>query len=97
MAARLTRAKKRIALSRIPCRVPEAAELPARTVDVLDVASVLLSRPDDAVHDAAQHLLEVLVELLPGSTEAGTRRPLSRRAPRALPRHTRRASSPRPR
>ena len=69
MAARLTRAKKRIALSRIPCRVPEAAELPARTVDVLDTASVLLSRPDDAVHDAAQHLLEVLAELLPGSTE----------------------------
>ena len=43
MAARLTRAKKRIRLSRIPCRVPPAEELDARLVDVLDVLSVLLA------------------------------------------------------
>ena len=43
MAARLTRAKKRIRLSRIPCRVPGAAELDGRLVDVLDVLSVLLA------------------------------------------------------
>ena len=43
MAARLTRAKKRIRLSRIPCRVPPAEELDSRLVDVLDVLSVLLA------------------------------------------------------
>lgn len=43
MAARLTRAKKRIRLSRIPCRVPPAEEVDARVVDVLDVLSVLLA------------------------------------------------------
>ncbi|MGP5714464.1 RNA polymerase sigma factor [Brachybacterium tyrofermentans] len=48
MAARLTRAKKRIRLSRIPCRVPPAEELEARLVDVLDVLSVLLATGSDS-------------------------------------------------
>ncbi|UEJ81528.1 sigma-70 family RNA polymerase sigma factor [Brachybacterium halotolerans subsp. kimchii] len=46
MAARLTRAKKRIRLSRIPCRVPGADELDGRVGDVLDVLSVLLTTMD---------------------------------------------------
>ncbi|WP_193636366.1 RNA polymerase sigma factor [Brachybacterium subflavum] len=46
MAARLTRAKKRIRLSRIPCRVPGADDLEGRVGDVLDVLSVLLTRSD---------------------------------------------------
>lgn len=50
MAARLTRAKKRIRLSRIPCRVPGAAELEGRVGDVLDVLSVLLTTMDADAH-----------------------------------------------
>ncbi|WP_193103935.1 RNA polymerase sigma factor [Brachybacterium sp. FME24] len=83
MAARLTRAKKRIVLSRIPSRVPDAEEIGQRLVDVLDVLSVLLTtggRPGadsaedarlgrDRVLEAAVHTLEVLVELLPAQTE----------------------------
>ena len=41
MAARITRAKKKIALARIPYRVPDAAELPARVGAVLDVVHLL--------------------------------------------------------
>ena len=79
MGARLTRAKRRIALSRIPCRVPEPAELPERLTAVLDVASVVLaaghtarsgaehSRPD--LGDEAVALLTRLVRLLPGQGE----------------------------
>lgn len=82
MAARLTRAKKRIRLSRIPCRVPAAEELDERLVDVLDVLSVLLatgsgsedpapesSEARAAVLDTVVHTLEVLVDLLPARTE----------------------------
>jgi RNA polymerase sigma-70 factor (ECF subfamily) len=61
MAARLTRAKKRIRLSRIPCRVPGADDLEGRVGDVLDVISVLLTRTDtgsrsgrDARSDSAE-------------------------------------------
>lgn len=43
MAARLPRAKRKIVLSRIPCRVPEAGELPSRVSDVLDTVPVLLA------------------------------------------------------
>lgn len=83
MAARLTRAKKRIALSRVPCRVPAAEELDERLVVVLDVVSVLLAvgqtsadpgrgpgaNSDRPVLEAARRLLEVLVDLLPQHTE----------------------------
>jgi RNA polymerase sigma-70 factor (ECF subfamily) len=41
MAARITRAKKKIALARIPYRVPDARELPARIDAVLDVIHLL--------------------------------------------------------
>ncbi len=43
MAARLTRAKKKIALARIPYRVPPPAELPARVDAVLAVAHLLFT------------------------------------------------------
>lgn len=69
MAARITRAKKRIRLSRIPCRVPGAEELEARLVDVLDVISVLLTAPGGEAAAAAERLLESLAELLPGRSE----------------------------
>ncbi|EWS82359.1 RNA polymerase subunit sigma-24 [Brachybacterium phenoliresistens] len=73
MAARLTRAKKRIVLSRIPCRVPGAGEIDARLVDVLDVVSVLLATGERAggedVLDAAVRILEVLAALRPRHPE----------------------------
>ena len=43
MAARLTRAKKKIQAARIPYRVPPAAELPARVDAVLDVVHLLFT------------------------------------------------------
>jgi RNA polymerase sigma-70 factor (ECF subfamily) len=43
MAARLTRAKKKIAIARIPYRVPAAADLPARTHAVLMVLHLLFT------------------------------------------------------
>ncbi|WP_165831678.1 RNA polymerase sigma factor [Brachybacterium endophyticum] len=78
MAARLTRAKKRIRVSRIPCRVPGPGEIDARVVDVLDVLSVLLATGGDPngepgegapASDAAVRILETLHRLLPGHTE----------------------------
>ncbi|WP_018155937.1 RNA polymerase sigma factor [Demetria terragena] len=83
MAARLTRAKKRIAISRMPCRVPGDADLGDRLDVVLDVISVLLAAgqkgPDPRsspeakagpeLIDVALRMLEALVDLLPGHTE----------------------------
>src|SRR3954468_6988615 len=43
MAARITRAKKKIAVARIPYRVPSAAELPARVDAVLAVLHLLFT------------------------------------------------------
>jgi RNA polymerase sigma factor (sigma-70 family) len=43
MAARITRAKKKIALARIPYRVPSAAELPERVDAVLSVVHLLFT------------------------------------------------------
>jgi RNA polymerase sigma-70 factor (ECF subfamily) len=43
MAARITRAKKKIAAARIPYRVPSADELPARIDGVLDVIHLLFT------------------------------------------------------
>src|SRR5947209_6779831 len=43
MAARITRAKKKIAAARIPYRVPGAAELPERVVGVLAVVHLLFT------------------------------------------------------
>jgi RNA polymerase sigma factor (sigma-70 family) len=75
MAARITRAKKKIAGARIPYRVPAAAELPARVDAVLDVVHLLytaghtsaigdrLDRPD--LIERALDLARILRSLLP--------------------------------
>jgi RNA polymerase sigma-70 factor (ECF subfamily) len=79
MAARITRAKKKIAVARIPYRVPRPAELPERLGAVLNVVYLLFtaghtapSGPDliraDQV-DAAMRLTRMLRELMPDETE----------------------------
>ena len=75
MAARITRAKKKIAAARIPYRVPSAAELPERVVAVLDVVHLLFTTghtapPGDGLVRAdlterALHLARTLRALLP--------------------------------
>nr|WP_035859170.1 DUF6596 domain-containing protein [Cryptosporangium arvum] len=80
MAARITRAKKKIAAARIPYRVPEQHELPARLDDVLTAVHLLgttghtapsgdtLVRTD--VAECALDLARMLHALLPGEAEA---------------------------
>jgi RNA polymerase sigma factor (sigma-70 family) len=79
MAARLTRAKKKIAAARIPYRVPEAAELPARLRGVLGVVHLLFTAGHTAAAGAsllrtdlmerALHLARLLRELMPDERE----------------------------
>lgn len=80
MAARVTRAKKKIAAARIAYRVPGPAELPARLDSVLTVLHLLyttghtapagqhLTRPDLA--SRAIGLARTLCELMPDEAEA---------------------------
>src|SRR4051794_35485608 len=79
MAARITRAKKKISAARIPYRVPPAAELPARIDAVLGVVHLLfttghtaasgpsLRRPD--LVERALDLARMLQVLLPGDAD----------------------------
>jgi RNA polymerase sigma factor (sigma-70 family) len=79
MAARLTRAKKKISTARIPYRVPGANELPERLRAVLGVIHLLfttghtapsgtsLVRPD--LVDRSLHLARTLRELMPDERE----------------------------
>jgi RNA polymerase sigma-70 factor (ECF subfamily) len=79
MAARITRAKKKIAAARIPYAVPSAEELPARVSVVLTVLHLLYSAGhtaasgDDLVRDEltgrALDLARMLRALLPAATE----------------------------
>jgi len=79
MAARLTRAKKKIAVARIPYAVPSAAELPARVDAVLTVVHLLYATGhtapsgDDLVRDdlcdRALDLTRLLRQLLPDDRE----------------------------
>ncbi|PRY34775.1 RNA polymerase sigma factor [Umezawaea tangerina] len=81
MAARLTRAKKKIAAARIPYRVPSAEELPARVDVVLTVIHLLFATGHtahsgrDLVRDEltgrALDLARMLRHLLPGEREVG--------------------------
>jgi RNA polymerase sigma-70 factor (ECF subfamily) len=79
MAARLTRAKKKIAAARIPYVVPPAAELPARVDAVLTVVHLLYSTGHTApsggdlvradLCERALDLAQVLRRLLPDHPE----------------------------
>jgi RNA polymerase sigma-70 factor (ECF subfamily) len=80
MAARLTRAKKKIAAARIPYAVPSAADLPARVDAVLTVVHLLYSTGHTApsggdlvredLCERALGLARLLVRLLPDDREA---------------------------
>jgi RNA polymerase sigma factor (sigma-70 family) len=79
MAARLTRAKKKISAARIPYRVPEAAELPDRLRAVLGVIHLLFTTGHTApsgaslvrtdLTDQALHLARMLRDLMPDERE----------------------------
>ncbi|TMR90313.1 RNA polymerase sigma factor [Nonomuraea basaltis] len=79
MAARLTRAKKKISVARIPYRVPGAAELPDRLGAVLGVIHLLFTAGHTApsgvslmrtdLMDQALHLARMLRELMPDERE----------------------------
>ena len=80
MAARITRAKKKISEARIPYRVPSRAELPERLDSVLTAVHLLFSTGHtagegdalvrEALCDRALHLARTLVSLLPDQAEA---------------------------
>jgi RNA polymerase sigma-70 factor (ECF subfamily) len=80
MAARVTRAKKKIAAARIPYRVPEAGELPERLDAVLSVIHLLFTTGHTApsgtdlvradLTDRALHLGRMLHGLMPDEPEA---------------------------
>jgi RNA polymerase sigma factor (sigma-70 family) len=79
MAARLTRAKKKITIARIPYRVPRAAELPDRLGAVLGVIHLLFTMGHTApageslvrtdLMDQALRLARMLRELMPDERE----------------------------
>jgi RNA polymerase sigma-70 factor (ECF subfamily) len=79
MAARITRAKKKIAAARIPYRVPARAELPARLAAVCEVVHLLFTTGHTAPAGAdlvradlverALQLTRMLHQLLPGQAD----------------------------
>lgn len=79
MAARVTRAKKKISVARIPYRVPGAAELPDRLRGVLGVIHLLFTMGHTAssgaslvrtdLLDQALHLARMLRDLMPDERE----------------------------
>ena len=79
MAARLTRAKKKITAARIPYRTPSAAELPERVDSVLDTVHLLFSTGHtaptgehlvrDDLCERALDLARTLAALLPAEPE----------------------------
>lgn len=79
MAARLTRAKKKIRAARIPFRVPPDDRLPERLGGVLAVVYLVFttgyaSRGDDAGRDLSRRAIDLarlLYELMPDEAEVG--------------------------
>ena len=75
MAARLTRAKKKIAVAGIPFRVPDDTELPERLGGVLAVVYLVFTEgwgrtpPDPALCGEAIRLARLLAELMPDEPE----------------------------
>ncbi len=79
MAARITRAKRKISIARIPYRIPRPAELPGRLRAVLAVIHLLFTAGHTApsgaclvradLVDRALHLARMLGELMPGESE----------------------------
>ena len=79
MAARITRATKKIAAARIPYRVPDVAELPERIIAVLEVVHLLFTTGhtapvgDDLVRadlvERSVQLARMLAQLLPDSPD----------------------------
>jgi RNA polymerase sigma-70 factor (ECF subfamily) len=79
MAARVTRAKKKISAARIPYRVPDASELPERLDAVLTVIHLLYTTGHTApsgtdlvradLVDRALHLARMLLALMPDEPE----------------------------
>jgi RNA polymerase sigma factor (sigma-70 family) len=79
MAARLTRAKKKISAARIPFRIPDAAELPGRLRGVLGVIHLLFTAGHTApvgadlvrvgLTEQALHLARTLRDLMPDQRE----------------------------
>jgi RNA polymerase sigma-70 factor, ECF subfamily len=79
MAARLTRAKKKIAAARIPYRVPGASELPERLDAVLSTVHLLYTTGHTApsgadlvradLVDRSLHLARMLLSLMPDEAE----------------------------
>lgn len=77
MATRLVRAKKRIKTARIPFRIPDRSQLPARMTAVLEavygayVIDWATTGPQSRqLPSEALHLAEVLTRLVPGDPEA---------------------------
>ena len=79
MAARITRAKKKISTARIPYRIPPPGELPDRLRGALAVIHLLFTTGHTApsgaslvradLMDRAMHLARMLRELMPASTD----------------------------
>ncbi|GIG64681.1 RNA polymerase sigma factor [Phytomonospora endophytica] len=86
MAARLTRAKKKIAAAGVPYRVPAAADLPARLATVLHVVYLVFTEGYRATEgraltrvelaDEAIRLAGVIAELTPGERDVAALRAL---------------------
>src|SRR5262249_45047464 len=76
MAKRLTRAKQKIRLARIPYRVPNDHELPARLRSVLAVLYLIYNaglnaRGETSLCGEATRLARLLVDLMPDEPEVG--------------------------